>query len=357
MSRGAVVRGDSPASAGRRLRAVGVGAGYFAPFHYEAWTRIPEVELTAICDLREDRAASVGASYGVPRSYCDWRAMLDAEHPDFVDIVTPPDTHEEICGYAAERGVHIVCQKPLAPTLEASRRIVELAGRRGVRLMVHENFRWQPWYRAIKAVQVGGEIGEFTHIAFTMRTGDGWGPDAYLARQPFFRDYQRLLVYETGVHFIDTFRFLLGEVAGVFASLRRLNPLIRGEDAGQLLLTFVSGATAIWDANRYNESEARSPRFTFGRLRADATGGHLTLDPDSNIRIKPLGEAERDLDYDRADVNFAGDCVYFLQRHFVDCMLSGRPFESSGLDYLRTIRVVEAAYASAASGQRILVVP
>ena len=144
--------------------------------------------------------------------------------------------------------------------------------------MVHENFRWQPWYRAIKDVQSAGTIGEFTHVHFLMRMGDGWGEDAYLARQPFFRDYPRLLIYETGVHFIDTFRFLLGEVTGVVRTRRRLNPVIRGEDAGQLLLTFEYGATAIWDANRYNEVEADSPRFTFGELRIDATAGHLTMD-------------------------------------------------------------------------------
>src|SRR3990170_4280048 len=172
--------------------------------------------------------------------------MIDAERPDFVDIITPPDTHEEICEYAGRRGVHIICQKPLAPTYETSVGIVDTARAAGVRFMVHENFRWQPWYRAIKRVQLDGTIGVFTHIHFAMRTGDGWGPDAYLARQPFFRDYPRLLVYETGVHFIDTFRFLLGEVGSVFASLRRLNPVIRGEDAGHLLLTSVTGAPAIW---------------------------------------------------------------------------------------------------------------
>ena len=49
--------------------------------------------------------------------------------------------------------------------------------------------------------------------------------------------------------------------------------MIRGEDAGQLFLKFESGATAIWDANRYNETEARNPRYTFGELRVDGTGG------------------------------------------------------------------------------------
>jgi predicted dehydrogenase len=205
-------------------------------------------------------------------------------------------------------------------------------------------------------VQAAGTLGEFTHVSFSMRTGDGWGPGAYLARQPFFRDYPRLLLHETGVHFVDTFRFLLGEVVAVFAHLRRLNPVIQGEDAGQLLLEFASGATAVWDANRYNEADTESPRYTFGHLRIDATRGHLTMDTASTIRIKPLGEPARNLEYVRADVNFAGDCVYFLQRHFVDCMLSGDDFESTGLDYLKTIEVVEAAYESARLRQAVRVV-
>jgi predicted dehydrogenase len=281
--------------------------------------------------------------------------MIDAERPDFVDIITPPETHEEMCAYAAARGVHIICQKPLAQTLAESRRMVEHAGTAGVRFMVHENFRWQPWYRTIKRIQADRTIGDFTHVQFTMRTGDGWGQDAYLARQPFFRDYPRLLVYETGVHFIDTFRFLLGEVTSVYAQLRRLNPVIRGEDSGQLLLTFESGATALWDANRYNEVEADSPRFTFGQLRIDATGGHLTMDTESHMRLKPLGAPAREVDYEREKRGFAGDCVYHLQRHFVNCMLSGTSFESTGLDYLKTIEVVEAAYESAARSEVVRV--
>jgi predicted dehydrogenase len=333
------------------MRGVAIGAGYFAPFHYEAWTRIPEVEIVAVSDRTEDKAASIVAKYGVPRSYAQWKEMIDSEQPDFVDIITPPDTHEEMCRYAAERGVHIICQKPLAPSYEISSRIVEFARAAGVRLMVHENFRWQPWYRVIKQIQTDGIVGDFTHLACSMRMGDGWGDQAYLARQPFFREYPRLLVYETGVHFIDTFRFLLGDVVSVFAQLRRLNPVIQGEDAGQVFLTFANGATAIWDANRYNEGEATFPRFTFGSLRIDASRGHLTMDPDSTIRIKLLGEPGRNWDYPRHNVNFAGDCVYFLQRHFVECMLSGREFESNGVDYLKTIEVVDAAYASSERGQ------
>jgi predicted dehydrogenase len=260
-----------------------------------------------------------------------------------------------MCAYAAELGVHIICQKPLAPTLAVSQRIVDNATAAGVRFMVHENFRWQPWYRAIKKVQRDGTIGAFTHANFLMRMGDGWGDDAYLARQPFFREYPRLLIYETGVHFIDTFRFLLGDVTSVMAHITRMNPVIRGEDTAQILLTLENGATAIWDANRYNETEAESPRYTFGQLRVDASEGHLTMDAESMIRVKRLGEPGRELQYERERKNFAGDCVYALQRHFVDCMLSGAEFESSGTDYLKTVRVVEAAYESATTGQVVAI--
>src|SRR5438270_4713370 len=154
-----------------RLKGVALGAGYFAPFQYEAWTRIPVVEIAAIYNRTEEKARAIMSQYGVPRYYGDWRAMIDKERPDFVDIITPPETHQEICDYAARRGVHIICQKPLAPTLEASRRIVESAEAAGVRFMVHENFRWQPWYRAVKEIQNVGTIGDFTHIHFLMRLG------------------------------------------------------------------------------------------------------------------------------------------------------------------------------------------
>lgn len=335
------------------LSGVVIGAGYFAPFHLEAWARIPGVEIAAVADLVENRAQELATRFGLPRHYKHWRQMIDDERPDFVDIVTPPDTHEEMCLYAASRGVHIVCQKPLAPTLEEGERIVTATASSGVRFMVHENWRWQPWYRVIKHIQNTGEIGVFTHAAFQMRLGDGWGENAYLARQPFFRDYPRLLIYETGVHFIDTFRYLLGEVATVFATVQRLNPAIRGEDAAQLMLTFESGATALWDANRYNETEASSPRLTFGRLRVDAGRGHLELDADARIRLKPLGAPGRDVDYVWHDRSFAGDCVYFLQSHFVERLRDGLPFECDGEDYLRTTRVMEAAYESVRTGQTV----
>jgi len=244
---------DTLPSLSRRLRGVCLCTGYFSRFQYEAWARIPEVEIVALASRNLPKAREAAALHAIPRAY-GWdelATMLDTDKPDFVDLITPPETHLEVVGLAAARGITVICQKPIAPTWEESVAVVEAARRANVRLMIHENFRWQPWYREIRGLLDAGILGELFSINVRIRVGDGWQEDAYLARQPFFRHYPRLLVYEFGVHFLDTFRYLGGEISSVYARLQKRNPAINGEDAGQVICGFASGATAILDTSRY----------------------------------------------------------------------------------------------------------
>ncbi|MBE0536291.1 MAG: Gfo/Idh/MocA family oxidoreductase [Phycisphaerae bacterium] len=340
----------------KKLKGVCVGAGYFSHFQYEAWQRIPEVTITALCNRNPLRAKPLLEQYGVPGHYTDYREMLEKERPDFVDIITPPPTHLEMCAVAADMGIHVICQKPLAPTFDEGWRIVEHAERAGVRFMVHENWRFQPWYREMKWLLEAGVIGRRIHtLCFRSRMGDGWGEDAYLARQPYFREYPRLLVYENGVHFIDTYRYLAGEIQRAYAVLKKLNPVIAGEDCAIVLFDFESGATGLWDANRYNEVNYPSPRYTFGECLIDADGGSIRLYADGRLTVQQLGKAETVHNYPHEDRNFCGDCVYTTQRHFIDRLLDGAPFETNGQDYLKTLAVQEAVYASAAAGMPMAV--
>lgn len=336
-----------------RLRGVCAGAGYFSRYQYEAWNRIPEVEISAICNRSVEKAQTIAAEFRIPRvyGYDRFEEMLEREQPDFVDIITPPSTHLELCRIAARYPVTIICQKPLAPTYPETLELAAVVRSAKGRFMVHENWRWQPWYREMKRWLDAGRLGEPFHIAVQTRLGDGWGPDAYLARQPFFREYPRLFIFETGVHFLDTFRFLLGEPESVYARVARRNPVIKGEDSAVVVCGFPAARTALLDANRYNESEAADPRYTFGRVRLDGSEGHLELDWEGTLQFKPLGRPPETVDYHPSRQGFAGDCVYAIQRHFTDCMLAGCDCESTIDDYLRSVRLVEAAYASAASGQ------
>ena len=332
-----------------KLKGVSIGAGYFSQFHYEAWKRIPQVNLTAICDNDLHKAEQTARTFGIGKTYTDYQEMFEKEQPDFVDIITPAATHLEICQKAADAGIHIICQKPLAPSFTEAAVLVKHVTQAKIRFMVHENFRFQPWHREIKKMLDDKVIGDKLHtLNFRMRMGDGWPKDAYLHRQPYFRTMPRLLIYETGVHFIDTFRFLAGEIEWVFAQLRKLNPEIAGEDAGMVFFGFGNGSQGLFDANRYNESNHRNPRYTFGEFLVEGNGGTLRLYADGTLTVQPLGKAEKKHLYHHEDRGFGADCVYFTQLHFVENLLSGAPFETNGQDYLKNLTVQEAIYQSAA---------
>ncbi|MGC9342226.1 MAG: Gfo/Idh/MocA family protein [Bacteroidales bacterium] len=331
----------------KKYKLVGIGSGYFAGFQYRAWAkRIPEVEVTAMCNRHKERAMPILEEFNIPAHYIDYIEMLDKEKPDIVDIITPPETHLEMCMKSADRGIDIICQKPLAPSFEEAQKIVDYVKKKGVRFMVHENWRFQPWYREIKKILDTGTIGKVHSLHFMSRMGDGWGENAYIPRQPYFRNYPRFLVYENGIHFIDTFRYLFGEVNEVYASLRKINPVIKGEDCAKIFFKMNNGVEALWDANRYNEPKVDNPRFTFGRCLIEGLKGSVRLYDDGRITIQKLGEKETEHSYQYKDVDFAGDCVYATQKHFIDCLVSGKEFESGGDDYLKSLRVQEAVYQS-----------
>ncbi len=337
-----------------KWKIVCVGAGYFAPYHLEAWSRIPEVELVALCDSEISKANEMAARFGIVRTYETLNDLLGSEQPDLVDIITPPESHLSLVDQIARKGIHMICQKPFAPSMAEAEAMVEVSKRHEVRLFVHENFRFQPWHRKIKSLLKGGLIGDKIHsISFRMRTGDGWQTDAYQARQPYFRDMPRFLVFETGIHFIDVFRFLGGEIISVYADLRRLNQEIAGEDEGLVVFGFADGARGVWDANRYNEPNYPNPRLTFGEMMIEGTDGTIRLYPDGQITHQRLGQTEKPVEYIFMNENFGGDCVYFTQRHIIKSLLRNERSEIEGENYITNLEIQEAIYESADCGKRI----
>lgn len=332
------------------LRIAVVGAGYFAQFHHDAWGRLEGVELVGVCDRDSGRAEAAAARHGAA-AFSDAGAMLDALAPDLLDIATPPDTHRELVALAAARGLPAICQKPLAPTLDEARAIVAIAEDAGILLVVHENFRFQPWYREAARLLQAGRLGAPHGVSFRLRPGDGQGPRAYLDRQPYFQAMPRFLVHETAIHFIDTFRFLLGEVTGVTARLRRLNPAIAGEDAGHILFEFESGAAGLFDGNRLNDHPAENARLTMGEMWLEGSEGVLRLDGRGALWWKPHGGTEARHVYDWPDRGFAGDCVLALQSHVLAHLRSGGDLENTAGTYLRNLEIEEAVYRSAAVGR------
>jgi predicted dehydrogenase len=124
-----------------QLRVAVVGAGYFAQFHYDAWARIPEVRLAALIEPDTEKARATAARFQVPATHASLDELFEAGAPDVLDIVTPPLTHRPLVETACTKVSALVCQKPLAPSLEEAVEIVALARAAGCPLIVHENFR------------------------------------------------------------------------------------------------------------------------------------------------------------------------------------------------------------------------
>ncbi|MDF1719847.1 MAG: Gfo/Idh/MocA family oxidoreductase [Minwuia sp.] len=334
-----------------RLRVAGVGAGYFSQFHYRSWQRIDAVDLIGVCDTDLDRARAIDPDC----AFAAVQDMIAQTAPDLVDIITPPAARLAVAEAVAAAGLPMIVQKPLADDLMGAQDVARVARKAGVGMLVHENFRFQPWYREARRLLDAGLLGVPQGIQIRLRPGDGRGPDAYLARQPYFRDMPRFLIHETAVHFVDTFRYLMGEVGSVLADLRRLNPVIAGEDAAVVLFRFRDGASGTFDGNRLAEIEAVNPRLTMGEMLLEGSEAQLRLNGNGILFLKPLGQPERVHDYVWQDRDFGGDCVHAFQTHAVAHFLDGIAAETSVDKYLRNVRIVEAIYESAAEGEWITI--
>ncbi|GLQ10525.1 NADH-dependent dehydrogenase [Devosia yakushimensis] len=338
-----------------RLRLCTLGAGYFSQFHYRAWARIAEVELVGICDRNAAAAQKVAAGFPQVRIYGDLATMLDVERPDLLDIIVPPAGHPDAIRAAAERGIAMICQKPFCGALGAAEAATALAERHETPLIVHENFRFQPWYEQLAQVLASGRLGQIYNATFRLRPGDGQGPDAYLDRQPYFRDMERLLIHETGIHLVDVFRSLFGEVEAVSARLRRLNSAIRGEDAALVTLEMSNGTLATLDANRLSDHAATNKRLTMGEMLIEAENGSISLDGNGEIRLRDHGALTSSrIDYAWTDNDFGGDCVYRTQAAAVAAIQGGTTPVNTARDYLTNLRIEEAIYASHNQGRRIV---
>ena len=119
---------------------------------------------------------------------------------------------------------------------------------------------------------------------------------------------ERFLIHETAIHFVDTFRFLLGDYRSVFADLRKLNPVIAGEDAGLAIFEHISGARSVFDGNRLLDHSADNKRLTMGEMLVEGSRAAIRLDGNGRLFRRSLGEnSEHEVGFDWNWIGFAGD--------------------------------------------------
>jgi predicted dehydrogenase len=333
------------------LRCGLIGCGFFAANHLNAWAEVPGAEIVALCDRDEGRLAETAAAFRVGQTYADAAEMLRRAELDFVDIATTVPSHRPLVELAAGAGVHMICQKPLAGSMADARAMVAAADAAGRTLMVHENFRWQSAIRRAAAELAAGAIG----APFWGRVSFRSGFDVYAA-QPYLATDARFIIQDLGIHILDVARFLFGDVASIAATTARVNPRIRGEDVATMLLQHAGGVTSVVDCSYATRLPVEN--FPQTLLEVDGSAGTLRLDAGYRLTVsgpggvRALDVAPPLLPWAERPWHNIQESVLLIQRHFVDCIRSGREPETSGADNVKTLALVHAAYASAEGGGR-----
>ncbi|WP_145408271.1 Gfo/Idh/MocA family protein [Paenibacillus xylanexedens] len=332
-----------------------VGTGYWSEKHIKAWQYIEDTTITAICDKNTALLSDKSDQYNIPEAYrySDVVTMLEQADIDVLDIITPPETHLELVKLAAAAGKHIMCQKPFARSLAEAEEMVQIAEQAGVRLMVTENWRWLEPFQIIKNLLLEHAVGKLNTIRYihTDFYSPRFAPDQELP-QPFFRDMPQLLFYEMGVHWLDTWRFLFGEPSRLYAETRKVSPYTVGEDSGMILIgyeDYMGLMDMSWATRRELQEPLGEQVLPNHKEQLIIEGDKATIKLYHTGRLTIIDNAGVEtVIADQTALNYE-DSHRKLQGHFIDCLNTGAEFQTSGLDNLKTLRLVFDTYDSAAN--------
>lgn len=297
----------------RPLRVAMVGHAFMGNAHSQAWRTAPHFfdlplrpEMTVVVGRDSARAAEAADRLGWAESSDDWRAVVDRDDIDVVDICTPGDTHAEIAVAALAAGKHVLCEKPLANTVAEAEEMVVAADRAavdGVRAMVGFTYRRVPAIALARQLVAEGRIGEIRHVRAQYLQDWIADPEAPLSWRLDKAKAGSGALGDIGAHIIDLTQFVTGdriiEVAGRLETFVKERPYPAGDTAGSLggggagaergpvtvddaasfLAGFAGGAMGVFEATRF-----ATGRKNAIRVEVNGSAGSLAFDfEDMNV--------------------------------------------------------------------------
>lgn len=311
-----------------------------APTYISLLASMPGAHLVGVWDDDRQRAAAA-AELVATRAFDEVDALL--ERVDGVVIASANSRHRRLVETAAAAGVHVLCEKPLAITVEDARAIVDACDGAGVRLMTAFPTRWSPAARALESAVRSGALGT---LVFLEGVNTGTMPDIHA---PWFVD--PILsgggaVTDHVVHLADLFRWILrSEVVEVYAVANQiLQERFAGVETGGLVsMRFASGVSATIDCSW---SKPRSyPTWGGLSVQAVGTGGAFGIDA-FRQRLAVYGTRETGISWPAWGPNADRGML----AEFLSAVRDDREPAVTGVDGLRAVEIVDAAYRSIAAG-------
>lgn len=296
---------------GKKMNVALVGAGGISGAHIPAWEAMEETQLTALCDIRP----ACMEKYPDKNHYTDFEEMLEKEKPDILDICLPTYLHADFAVKAMERGIHVLCEKPVSLKAEDVERVYGAARRNHVNFMVAQVLRFWPEYELVKEMYDSGKYGKLLSGSMT-RLGNipGWSWDNWM------RDEKRsgLVPFDLHIHDLDFMVYAFG------APVKTQAHRARRPEQDYLQVTyefpeFFITSEASWYAAPY--PFAGNFRFQFERaILANENGACMLYEDGGAVRnLTDPGQG------DTGAIHLPKSNAYANEiRYFTDCVLEGR---------------------------------
>ena len=335
-----------------KLRFAMFGTGFWSYYQLGGWNETGEVECVALYNRTKSKALKLAEQFNIPASsvYDDPAALLANEQLDFVDICTAVETHYPLTQMAAERGLAVVCQKPMATTLEECAALVKVCTDAGVPLYINENWRWQYPMRQLKAALDTGRIGKVFRARIDYRNSF-----PVFDNQPFLKELEQFILTDIGSHVLDTARFLFGDARRLYCQTYRVHADIKGEDVATVMLDMESGATVVCEMSYASKRE--HDRFPETYVQIEGDRGFLELAHDYWLRETTAAGtlATRHIPprYSWADPRYdlVHSSIVPAQLNIARALKGLEHGETNGGDNFKTMQLVFKAYESAAARQ------
>ena len=336
----------------KKLKFAILGCGFWSQFQLGAWNELEGVECVALFNRTKSKADALAARFNVPRTYDNVEELFKNEELDFVDIITDVDTHEKFTLLGAKYGLDVICQKPLAPSYEAAKRMLKGTKEAGVRFYVHENYRWQPQFRRVKEILDSGVIGNAFRCETSFITAF-----PLFETQPFLAELEEFALTDQGSHQFDVLRYLFGEAETIYCEKQTVNPTIKGEDVTTSILKMKNGTICIQKISFSSPLEKEI--FPQTTLLIEGAKGSIRLDAEFEISITTASGTTKEVipmqayPWQTDRLKPEPPSIVDINQNILDDMLGKAQAENTGDDNFKTVQLVWAAYESAASGKVI----
>ena len=332
-----------------------IGCGRIAKRHAEllGQNQIDSACLSAVCDIKPERAKAVGERFGVPW-YSDMHEMLRCEHLDIVSILTPSGLHAEHVIATAPYGKHIIVEKPMALTLEDADAMIRVCDKNRIKLFVVKQNRFNVPVQKLRVAVEEGRFGRFVLGTVRLR---------WCRTQKYYDqdEWRGTWAYDGGVlsnqasHHIDLLEWMMGPVETVFAKSVTALVDIEAEDTAVVILRFRNGALGLIEA-----TTAARPKDLEGSVSILGEKGTVEVGGFAANQMKVWNFVDPQPGDENVMLNFSvnppnvygfGHQAYY--EHVIDCVTHDTKQLVDGLEGRKSLELIMAIYESVETGREV----